>query len=218
MFPSAGLQQLPNSRRGGRGLVKLRRAVVPRPFDREGLDSALSPQEGAAVLRAEDVVRRTQDVLLPRQPLQRALLRRAVGDPLLHALAQKALKRGILHRSGGAFDAAVGALAAEAEILHRAEPVQYLDRAAGEALRGGKRAGKRQLQHEIRAAGERRLCARQLVEDGGLPALHEAAAHHADDPRVRAEAGFHGLQLRGVPEVEWVVFANNSDITDFLPV
>lgn len=62
-----------------------------------------------------------------------------------------------------------------------ADAVQQRDRAARKAFGGAERRRERQLEHEVRAAPDRRFCAGVLVEHGEVAALHEISAHRADD-------------------------------------
>ena len=105
----------------------------------------------------------------------------------------------------------VRTLRAESERVDAAEPLQQAHAAAREVLRtaAGKEEG--QLQDKLTAAAHRQIRAPPLVEDGRLPALREAAAHHRDDGRLVMEAGADGLELVGVALMKRIVFGDDAN-------
>ena len=88
--------------------------------------------------------------------------------------------------------------------------MQQRDRAARKAFGGAERRRERQLEHEVRAAPDRRFCAGVLVEHGEVAALHEISAHRADDYRVLSEHFARPLDMKPVPAVKRIVFRDNA--------
>ena len=91
-----------------------------------------------------------------------------------------------------------------------ADFVQQRDRALREPLGGAERRRERQLEHEVRAAAHRHFRAGVLVQQRKIAALHEIAAHRADDHRVLSEHFARPLDMKPVPAVKRVVFCNDA--------
>ena len=90
------------------------------------------------------------------------------------------------------------------------DAVQQRDRAARKAFGGAERRRERQLEHEVRAAPDRRFCAGVLVEHGEVAALHEISAHHADDDGVSAETFARAADVKHMAAVKRIVFRDNA--------
>ncbi len=88
--------------------------------------------------------------------------------------------------------AEVAGLAAKSDVRHNAQRGQQADAARGETLRARARPGRGKFQHQVRAAAQGGLGARELSQNGRVPALDEIAAHHAHDgsPSAPARAGY----------------------------
>ena len=88
--------------------------------------------------------------------------------------------------------------------------MQQRDRALREPLGGAERRRERQLEHEVRAAAHCHFRAGVLVQQRKIAALHEIAAHRADDHRVLSEHFARPLDMKPVPAVKRVVFCNDA--------
>ena len=78
--------------------------------------------------------------------------------------------------------------------------------AEGKTLRAGERPRQRQLDEQVRAALERKACARPFVERRRFAALHEISAHHTDDGSLRF--GPHVPEQRGMSVMQRIKFTN----------
>ena len=170
---------------------RLHREIAQRPavFDAEGVVGAREQRRRRGVQRRK--------LLLP-----------VCGVGQAGTVARGRGKR--IQRLGGLLNQRnISGFRAEGQIP-AADAVQQRDRAARKTFGGAERRRERQLEHEVRAAPDRRFCAGVLVEHGEVAALHEISAHRADDYRVLSEHFARPLDMKPVPAVKRVVFCDNA--------
>ncbi len=88
--------------------------------------------------------------------------------------------------------------------------MQQRDRALREPLGGAERRRERQFEHEVRAAAHRHFRAGVLVQQRKIAALHEIAAHRADDDGVSAETFARAADVKHMAAVKRIVFRDNA--------
>ena len=174
-----------------RDCERLHREIAQRPavFDAEGVVGAREQRRRRGVQRRK--------LLLP-----------VCGVGQAGTVARGRGKR--IQRLGGLLNQRnIRGFRAEGQIP-AADAVQQRDRAARKAFGGAERRRERQLEHEVRAASDRRFCAGVLVEHGEVAALHEISAHRADDYCVLSKHFARPLNMKPVPAVKRVVFCNDA--------
>ena len=175
------------------------------PRDRERLHREIAQRP--AVFDAEGVVG-AREQRRRRRIQRRKLLLPVCGVGQAGTVARGRGKR--IQRLGGLLNQRnISGFRAEGQIP-AADAVQQRDRAARKAFGGAERRRERQLEHEVRAAPDRRFCAGVLVEHGEVAALHEISAHHADDDGVSAETFARAADMKHMAAVKRIVFRDNA--------
>ena len=101
-------------------------------------------------------------------------------------------------------------LRAEGQVGHAAKRIQQRDRASREPLRRGQAGRERRFQHKVGPAAHRGFGARVFLHHRKVAALHEIAAHRADDCAIPAQNAPRLGNMVRVARVEGVVFGDDA--------